>query len=114
MKLKAFDDRIICYKGEFDAQVTEAGIILMSNAKKSQGISARWFQVWEVGPDVDGSIKPGYWLLVQHGRWTEGFMFTDERIGHEEKFWRIDPEGCLAISKDKPRTIYYNKDVIPT
>jgi hypothetical protein len=104
MKLKAFNDRIICYKGDFDAHVTEAGIFIASNATKSQGISARWFLVWEVGPEIKG-IVPGDWVLVQNGRWTEKFRFTDERIGEEEDFWRIDPEGCLAISKEKPRTV---------
>jgi hypothetical protein len=109
MKLKAFGNRIICRQGDFGKQVTESGIILQDNSQRSDGITARWFQVWEVGPEVDW-LEPGEWLLVSHGRWTESFEYHDDRLPEPEKFWMIDPDGCLGKTDEKPNTLYYNPD----
>lgn len=111
MRLKAFGDNILCINGDLGDQKTEAGIIIKSNLKQGQGITARWFQVFEVGSDID-YLESGDWVLVSYGRWTEHFRFTDERLGKEEKIWKVEPEGCLAKAKEKPNTLYYNTDKV--
>jgi hypothetical protein len=65
-------------------------------------------QVYKVGPEVD-FISVDEWVLVQYGRWTEGFM-----VDGIDKSYRVDPKGCLAAAPEKPDTVYYNSDVVMT
>lgn len=99
-------DIVVCADAEFGDQQTKAGIIIKSNIKESQGITARWMRVHKVGPDID-FIQPDEWVLVEYGRWTESF-----KVDGIEKAYRVDPKGCLAVTDQKPETLYYNSDVI--
>lgn len=110
MKLRAFGDGVIGTDADFGDQVTQAGIVVKSNLGESQGITPRWFKVHSVGPEVDW-ITPGEWVLVKYGRWTEGFEFTESDSGEQKKYWKLDPEGCLAKAAEKPNTFYYNRNV---
>lgn len=111
MKLKPFGDNIICTDADFGDQTTQSGIILKSNVKQSQGITPRWFRVFAVGEEIDW-LKPDQWVLVEYGRWTEGFDFDDDRNAEEKRFWKIDPNACLATADEKPDTLYYNKEKV--
>lgn len=115
MHIRAINDNILCTEGDFGDQVTESGIVIKSNAGKSQGITARWFKIFECGPDVDREIsrRTGWWVLVAYGRWTEGVEVDDERLPDgKAKIWKVDPNGCLALSEEKPETFYYNREVV--
>jgi hypothetical protein len=115
VKIRAIGDNILCTDGDFGNQTTESGIFIKSNAGESQGITARWFKIFECGPDVDGEIysRVGWWVLVSYGRWTEAMEMEDHRLPNgKAKVWKIDPEACLAISQEKPNTFYYNTDVV--
>lgn len=105
-ELEAIRDVIVCCDAEFGDQQTSAGIIIKSNIKESQGITSRWMRVHKVGTNID-FLQPGDWVLVEYGRWTEGF----EVDGIEEAY-RVDPKGCMAVSDEKPDTLYYNSDVV--
>ena len=96
--LKPIRDNILATKGDFGDMETRAGIIIKSNVGKSEGITARWFQIAAVGPEQK-HIEPGMWVYVEHGRWTEGFTYDEER------YWQLDPNGCLAASWDEPKNI---------
>jgi|TARA_B000000557_G_scaffold263043_1_gene265033 hypothetical protein len=99
--LRAYKDNILCIEGDFGDKTTEAGIIIKSTIGKDEGITPRWFKAFEVGPDIDW-VKPGQWLYVQYGRWTEGFTVKDDRLEEGAKIWKVDPEGCLLISDEAP------------
>ena len=108
MKLRAIGDKILCINGDFGDYTTNAGLIIKSTIGKSEGITPRWFQVFEVGPDIDW-ITPGQWVYVAYGRWTEGITIEDERFDTEDNrttVWSVEPEGCLAISDEKPEEIF--------
>lgn len=107
MKLTPLHDNIICSDGDFGDKVTKSGIFVQSSIGKSEGIIPRWFRVRHVGPKIDW-LKPEQWVLVQFGRWTEGFEFDGE------KYWKVDPEGCLLVSEEKPdlEEISFNTDVV--
>lgn len=104
--LQSVRDVIVCTGADFGDQQTAGGIIIKSNIKESQGITSRWMQVYNVGPDID-FLQPGDWVLVEYGRWTEGFAVD----GHDEAY-RVDPKGCMAVSDTKPETLYYNSDTV--
>ena len=77
--LKAYKDNILCIEGDFGDKVTESGLIIKSTIGSDEGITPRWFKAFEVGPDIDW-VKPGQWLYVAYGRWTEGFTVKDDRL----------------------------------
>ena len=111
MKVKAFGDRIIAVEGDLGDQITESGLLIKSNVDQADGITPRWFRVFEVGPRVDW-IKPDQWVLVEYGRWTPGVELEDDRLEGVTEAWRIDPDGCLAVSDHKPSTQYFNTETV--
>jgi hypothetical protein len=107
VKLKARTDNILCVEGDFGEQTTAAGIIIQKTMGKSEGIVPRWFQVFEVGPDVNW-VNPGEWVLVEYGRWTDGIPVQDDRFnteGNIKTVWKVEPKSCLAVSDEKPEAI---------
>lgn len=82
-------------------KLSKGGIILMDDNMTERGIRPRWGQVYSVGPEVD-DLKPGEWVLVEHGRWTNAIdiAFPDG----DERLWRIDyPDAILLVSSEDPR-----------
>jgi hypothetical protein len=112
LKIRALGENIICINADFGDQVTQSGLVIKSNIDQSQGITSRWFEVFEVGPDITW-LTPGEWVLVEYGRWTPHFELEDDRLpGGKTKAWKVDPKGCLATAEQKPETFYYNSDVV--
>lgn len=102
-------DNIVCTDADLGDQTTSAGIIIKSNVKESQGITSRWMRVHKVGPEQE-LISPDQWVLVEYGRWTEGFA-----VDGLDECYRVDPLGLLAVSDEKPDTgLYYNDNVVAT
>jgi len=115
-RLKAIRDNILCINGDFDEQVTAGGIIIGKTIGKTEGITSRWFEVFEVGPDIDW-LTPGQWVYVEYGRWTEAMELTDDRFDTEYNkadVWKVDPSGCLAVANEKPDTLNIASDDIVT
>lgn len=100
-RLRALSDNILCIEGDFGDQKTESGIIVKSTIGKAEGVVPRWFKVFEVGPKINW-LKPGQYVYVQHGRWTEGFKTTDDRLDPDQKLWKVEPKACMLVSDDKP------------
>lgn len=102
-------DNIVCTDADLGDQTTSAGIIIKSNVKESQGITSRWMRVHKVGPEQE-LVSPDQWVLVEYGRWTEGFA-----VDGLDECYRVDPLGLLAVSDEKPDTgLYYNDNVVAT
>jgi hypothetical protein len=99
--LRAYKDNILCIDGDFGDKETASGIIIKSTIGSDEGIAPRWFKAFEVGPDVDW-VKPGQWLYVEYGRWTEGFAVKDDRLEEGQKLWKVDPDACMLISDEDP------------
>ena len=101
MRIRAYSDNILCTEADFGDQQTDSGIIIKSTMGKEEGVVPRWFKVFEVGPKIDW-LKPGEWVYVEFGRWTEGFTAKDDRLEEGQKLWKVDPAGCMATSPDGP------------
>ena len=112
MKINPILDHILVTKINFGEQVSKSGIVLRSDNGKSEGVKPRWGQVYAVGPDQK-DIKEGDWLLIEHGRWTRGL---DVSLDNDEKIelFRIDPEGILLISDEKPDDLELGQHSTPT
>lgn len=115
MRLRAIGDNILCTDGDFGDIVTAGGLVVKSNIGTAEGITPRWFQVFEVGPEIDW-IESEQWVYVDYGRWTEALNVEDERFatpGNKKKIWKIDPKGCLAVSDEAPAgTLNFNTESV--
>lgn len=98
-QFKPLRDHIIVMDMSFKERVV-GGIILLSDDGKSSGIRPRWAQVYAVGPQQH-DIRPGDYVLVEHGRWTRGVEIEDETGRHMLR--RVDPNALMMISDELPQ-----------
>ena len=94
-------DNIFCTDGDFGDKTTESGIIVKATIGKSSGVTPRWFKVFDVGPEIDW-LKPGQWVYVEYGRWTEGFTVRDDRLEEGQKIWKVEPQACMLLTDEDP------------
>lgn len=100
MNIRPLDGKILG-RVSFDEHTTDSGIVISVNDNaKSTGIRPRWTKVWMVGKGVT-DVKPGDWVLVEHGRWSFKSEIVNE-LGKKIEFMRIDPDALMAISEDRP------------
>ncbi len=85
---------------ELGERVTASGIVLRDDNGKDHGIRPRWARVWKVAKDID-YIKPGQWILCEHGRWTMTIEVRQDD-GSVLKFQKIDPNGIMAVQDEPP------------
>jgi co-chaperonin GroES (HSP10) len=102
-KARAYGDKVLISNMHFGEQITKSGIVLRSDNGTSRGIYARWGQVYSKGPNNKEEFEVGDWILVEHGRWTRGFVVGDDEEKIELRM--ADPECILAFSKEKPEGI---------
>ena len=102
MKVRPLAGKILG-RVSFDEHVSEGGIVISVNDNaKSQGIRPRWTKIWQVGEGVT-DVKPGDWVMVEHGRWRFKTEITDDN-GKKIEFMQIDPNAIMLIG-DKPSNI---------
>lgn len=96
-------DHILVINMEKGEKITKGGIILRDDNGKDHGIRPRWAQVYKVGHRID-YVKPGEWVLVEHGRWTYGIEAHVVKDDKEEVLYvqRIDNEAILLVSDECP------------
>lgn len=100
MKVRATRGKILATDIEVGERKTDAGIILMDDNGKEEGVRPRWLKVYSMGEDTTDQVKVGDWVLVEHGRWSRGIEI---REGEEVlKLWQVDPDALLAVSDEKP------------
>lgn len=98
-------------------RTTTGGIVLIDDNGKESGIRPRWAKVWKVASDIK-DVKPGQWILCEHGRWTMRITVKDED-GKDFQFVKVDPNGILVVSDESPvdqqvgQTFSYNPDIKP-
>ena len=98
--LKFFRDHVIVSEMSFEDRITNGGIILVNDDKKSAGIRPRWAKIYGLGPDQDDpQYAIGKWVLISHGRWTRGI--TVETPMGKQTLRKVDPNDILLVS-DEP------------
>ena len=99
-KLTFLHEDIVVSDMKFDQRITQGGIILLDDDKKSAGIRPRWAKIYGLGPDVkDTELQIGKYILISHGRWTRGI--TIETPLGKETLRKVDSNDILLIS-DEP------------
>jgi hypothetical protein len=67
---------------------------------KHPGIRPRWARVLEVGPDVEGDVKPGDLVLCDTLKWSHRIPLG--RVGLEiVYFWRININDILLVNESE-------------
>ena len=99
MNVKAFGDRILGVMidrpdGEYKA--TKSGLLIAEKDASTESIRPRWFQISSVGERIDW-VKPGDYVLVAHGRWSNGITLSDD-----SKVWLLDNKEILGVSDTNP------------
>lgn len=98
--LRPLKDNVFVTDLEAGVRLTKGGILLPDDNVTDRGIRARWARVYAIGPDVQ-DVEVGEWVLVEHGRWTNGMTFEME--DGDVKLWRIDfPAAVLLVSPENP------------
>ena len=103
-KIRPIRDHVIVEDMEFGEQRTAGGIIIIDDDGKQHGIKPRWARVYAVGPEQE-NVNVGDWVLVEHGRWTRGFNFTNDD-GSIFTLRRVDTDCIMMTSDRKPIDIY--------
>ncbi len=102
MKVRPLAGKILG-RVSFDEHISEGGIVISVNDNaKSEGIRPRWTKIWQVGEGVT-DVKPGDWVMVEHGRWSFKTEITDDN-GKKIEFMQIDPNAIMLIG-DKPSNV---------
>ena len=98
-KLLPLNDNVIVRDMDFAGRKLSSGILLLSDDGKSEGIRPRWAQIYAVGPNQT-EVKPGQWVLVEHGRWSRGLEVDVD----DETFMirRVDPACIIFVSDQEP------------
>ena len=98
MRIRATRETILAKTMEKGERKSAGGIVIPDDDGKDSGIRPRWCQVHDVGSasEFKDEISEGDWILVAHGRWTQGVDFNGETL------WKIDPDGILLHSDEYP------------
>ena len=87
---------------------TTGGIIIQSDNGKAHGVKPRWAEVYKVGNNCELDIKPGQWILIEHGRWTRKVKI-DDGDGVKE-FQKVEVSSILLVSDEKPNDFYIGQE----
>lgn len=94
-------DRVFVTDLDNGEKITRGGIIIKDDDMTERGMRDRWARVFKVGPDVT-DLAPGQWILVKHGRWTQGIKVESET--GDTKLWLVEyPESVIAVADEDPR-----------
>lgn len=99
IKIRAIGKDVIATDMSFEERVSTGGIIMKSDNGKTHGIRPRWCQVYKIGPQQQ-DVKPGDWILVEHGRWSRG-MSIDDGAGVKE-IRKIDINCIMGWQEQAP------------
>ena len=83
---------------DFGERTTAGGIVLRSDNGKLAGIRSRWAKVYAVGDGID-DIKPGQWILIDHGRWSRTVLYEGTKLNIVDY-----STGILLVSDHEPET----------
>lgn len=108
--LRAVQNRVIVSDMNFGEQVTRSGIVLTSDNGKTRGVHPRWCRVYQKGPKNKDPYYVGDWILVEHGRWTRGFLYYDDNLEKEITLRMVEAESVIMYSKEKPFSIEIGKE----
>ena len=89
-------------------QTTAAGIVIASDDGKAHGVKPRWAEVYKVGERCEISVRPGQWVLIEHGRWTRKIKIDDGQ--GEKEFQKVEVKSIMAVADQRPNDFYIGQE----
>jgi co-chaperonin GroES (HSP10) len=89
-------------------QTTAAGIVIASDDGKAHGVKPRWAEVYKVGEQCELNVKPGQWVLIEHGRWTRKIKIDDGQ--GEKEFQKVEVKSVMAVADQRPNDFYIGQE----
>jgi co-chaperonin GroES (HSP10) len=108
IRVRPLSKDLLVINMDMGEQTTAAGIIIKSDDGKAHGVKPRWAEVYKVGTDCEINVKPGQWVLIEHGRWTRK-MKIDDGDG-EKEFQKIEVKSVIAVADQKPNDFYIGQE----
>ena len=105
--IRDIHNHVIVTDMNFEGRKLSSGIMLLGDDGKTDGIRPRWAKVYKVGP-TQSDVKPGQWVLVEHGRWSRGLKI--EINGETFVIRRVDPDCIIGVQDEEPT----HDDIIST
>ncbi len=87
---------------------TASGIVIQSDDGKAHGVKPRWAEVYKVGSQCKIDVKPGQWVLIEHGRWTRKIKIDDGE--GEKEFQKVEVESILLVADERPNDFYIGQE----
>lgn len=107
IKVRAINEDVIVYNMDLGEQTTSSGIVIQSDDGKAHGVKPRWAQVYCVGPEQT-DVKPGDWILIEHGRWTRKVKIDDG--DGEKEIQKVEVKSIMAVSDERPNDVYLGEE----
>ncbi len=108
IQVRPLSKDILVYDMDLGEQKTAAGIIIQSDDGKAHGVKPRWARIYKVGERCELDVKPGQWILIEHGRWTRKIKIDDgESIKEVQK---VEVSSIMAVADEKPTDVYIGQE----
>ena len=108
MKVRPLSRDLLVCDMDLGEQKTSSGIIIQSDDGKAHGVKPRWARVYKVGENCELDVRPGQWVLIEHGRWTRKIKIDDgESIKEVQK---VEVASVMMVTDEKPSDVYLGQE----
>lgn len=108
MQVRPLPTDILIFNMDMGEQTTKSGIVIQSDDGKAHGVKPRWAQIYKVGERCEVDVKPGQWILIEHGRWTRKIKIDDGESVKEIQ--KVEVKSILAVTDERPDTAYWGQE----
>lgn len=108
MQVRPLPKDILVYDMDMGEQRTASGIVIQSDDGKAHGVKPRWAKVYKVGERCEVDVKPGQWVLIEHGRWTRKIKIDDGDSVKEVQ--KVEVASIMAVADEKPNDVYIGQE----
>jgi co-chaperonin GroES (HSP10) len=108
IKVRPLSKDLLVINMDMGEQTTAAGIVIASDDGKAHGVKPRWAEVYRVGEQCGINVKPGQWVLIEHGRWTRKIKINDG--DGEKEFQKVEVKSIIAVADQRPNDFYIGQE----
>jgi len=108
IKVRPLSKDILVINMDMGEMRTAGGLIIQSDDGKAHGVKPRWAEVYKVGEQCDIDVKPGQWVLIEHGRWTRKVKIDDGE--GEKEFQKVEIKSIIAVADQRPNDFYIGQE----